>query len=564
MADPQSPALVPPRQGAWELERTHSSRALSGFSTSIFPTAMPRGFAAGLRNYGVLLDRLDVAVIGGFIYTCPRGVGAPEDAKGVPPRPVFAVMRRLHPEMRWRVNRALTVFRDRIWHEELALWDGTVKPANQSAARALRAEAVGQLTDVELADHIRRAAAFCDTAIENHHRFNMCALVPLGDFLVHAMRWTGMDAGAILEVFRGLTPPSAGPVAELDALRAACAAAPDARTVLESSRPAAEIIATLRARTDVAGTAVRAYLHEVELLCVGGYDVSERHAGEMPDMLVSVMRRTVAGGREVDHAGAAAAALAGVRQRVPAEHHAQFDALLKEARLTYRVRDERNLYGDSLATGLARRALLEAGRRLFAAGRLEHPEHAIDATADELSALLQGAGPAASELATRWRRRVETPIDSMPPRLGLPPSPPPPPEWLPGDAARVHRAVDTMMGLLFAANEVPQKGKVLKGFSASPGQYEGTARVVRDVSELDSVRDGDVLIAPSTSPTFNVVLPLLGAIVTERGGALCHAAIVAREYGIPGVVGCVGAIKAVRNGARVRVDGATGQVWILD
>ena len=70
-------------------------------------------------------------------------------------------------------------------------------------------------------------------------------------------------------------------------------------------------------------------------------------------------------------------------------------------------------------------------------------------------------------------------------------------------------------------------------------------------------------MASSTSPSFNLILPLLGAIVTERGGALCHAAIVAREYGLPAVVGCGGAVAAVKSGDRVRVDGDTGEMWIL-
>ena len=74
---------------------------------------------------------------------------------------------------------------------------------------------------------------------------------------------------------------------------------------------------------------------------------------------------------------------------------------------------------------------------------------------------------------------------------------------------------------------------------------------------------GEVLVATSTGPTFNVVLPLIGALITERGGVLSHAAIVSREYGLPGVVGCAGATKQLQTGMRVRVDGASGDVWML-
>jgi rifampicin phosphotransferase len=72
-----------------------------------------------------------------------------------------------------------------------------------------------------------------------------------------------------------------------------------------------------------------------------------------------------------------------------------------------------------------------------------------------------------------------------------------------------------------------------------------------------------VLVTRNTSPYFNVVLPLLGAIVTDRGGQLSHAAIVAREYGIPGVVGTREATSVIPDGAWVRVDGQTGEVRVL-
>ena len=94
-------------------------------------------------------------------------------------------------------------------------------------------------------------------------------------------------------------------------------------------------------------------------------------------------------------------------------------------------------------------------------------------------------------------------------------------------------------GRLVAEQEVERRG----GIGARIGS--GTVRVIANVHQMHLVQQGDILVAASTGPTFNVVLPLLGGIVTERGGALSHAAIVAREYGIPGVVGCPGALAAI-------------------
>ena len=80
---------------------------------------------------------------------------------------------------------------------------------------------------------------------------------------------------------------------------------------------------------------------------------------------------------------------------------------------------------------------------------------------------------------------------------------------------------------------------------------------------MNRVAKGDVLVTVCTSPAFNVVLPLLGAIVTDRGGQLSHAAIVAREYGIPAVVGTLRSTSTIPDGARVEVDGTQGRVRLL-
>ena len=121
-----------------------------------------------------------------------------------------------------------------------------------------------------------------------------------------------------------------------------------------------------------------------------------------------------------------------------------------------------------------------------------------------------------------------------------------------------------VLSLMFDVSPAPAESKRLKGFPVSAGVYEGPVRVIRDVEELATVQPGEVLVATSTGPTFNVVLPLIGALVTERGGVLSHAAIVSREYGLPGIVGCQGAVTQLKTGMKVRVDGATGEVWTLN
>jgi pyruvate,water dikinase len=529
-----------------------------------FPAAMMRGFREGTRHYGLLLDYLDVAVVNGFLYACPRVVGKPKAAKAPPPRWLLPIIGRVHPEFRRRLRRAEEVFRDRPWRQDLTRWDTEVKPAIVAEARALVSQNVAAASTSALVAHLRRASALTDRAIENHHRFNCTVMVPQADYLVHVMDWTGLSPSEVLETLQGLSPASAGAVDELNRLTAALGGDPVARALLFSDRPSPEILDGLLANSGPVGEAVRQYLDLVGLRIVGSYDVASPHARDNPDLLVRIVRAAAGEGQHAGREAAAELAISALRARVPSQHRTEFDALLAEARLTYRLRDERNFFGDALAVGVLRRVILEVGRRLCAQGRVTHAEHAVDCTEEELVGLLEGRdGPSAAELAERARYRTETPIDRAPERLGFPPTPPPAMDWLPPAAARLQRGVELMLGLMFAVHDAKPQGKVLRGFPASTGSYEGKARVVRDASELGTVQAGEVLVTPATSPTFNVVLPLLGALVTERGGALSHAAIVAREYGLPAVVGCPGALDTIQTGARLRVDGATGEVRIL-
>jgi rifampicin phosphotransferase len=542
----------------------------SVFIADVMPPAMMRGFKAGTSHYGALLDYLEVAIVNRFLYMTPRPVGAPKGAKGPPPKPIFKLLTRLHPEIRRRVRRSEAVFQQKIWRDDVRLWDVEVKPTLAAEAKLLLAEDLEAGTNAQLAAHVRRAAKFLDTATYFHHRFNMPVMVPIGDFLVHAMEWTDLSPTELLQPMRGLSPVSAGGREELHALRVAIQSDSEAMRLLMSDRPAADVLDELMTRPTPAGAATRQYVDVVGLRVLGGYDVADRHAREHPEMLLKIIRAALAAD-ESSRQAAAEQDVERLRQKVPAQHRADFDALLAEAKLTYRIRDERVFHGDALATGLARRAILAAGARLRSQGRAHDPEDLIDATPDEIVSLLEGrSGPTPDELAARSRWRRETPLTAAPANLGNPPSAPPPAEWLPPAAARMQRIVGTVMSLLFdARHDAAAKGaggivRSLNGFPVSPGIYEGPARVITGVDQLPDVQHGEVLVTASTGPTFNVVLPLIGALVTERGGVLSHAAIVSREYGLPGVVGCLGAVKAISNGMRVRVDGATGEVRILE
>jgi pyruvate,water dikinase len=348
----------------------------------------------------------------------------------------------------------------------------------------------------------------------------------------------------------------------LDRLIAAAAADPAALALLQSDSDPSDGLARLRSLESDAGAAVAGYLDLVGNRLLDGFDISEPTALEMPDALLRAMREAVTGTREsvdVD------SLTADIRSRVPPEHQGAFDELLGEARLMYRLRDERGVYSDIWASGLMRRAVLAAGRRLESRGLVEKAEHLIDASLEEMKALLTGSGAVtAAELAERAEDRAARAAVPAPLSLGPPPPPPPDLSELPPAAARLMGATFTAIGMLFGSSEAQHEESVLFGLAASGGVYEGPARRVSGPSEFGRIVQGDILITEATTEAFNILLPLLGGIVTDRGGLLSHSAIVAREYGIPGVVGTREATRRIQDGARVRVDGDAGEVTVLD
>ncbi len=103
----------------------------------------------------------------------------------------------------------------------------------------------------------------------------------------------------------------------------------------------------------------------------------------------------------------------------------------------------------------------------------------------------------------------------------------------------------------------------LTGMSAAPGEVEGVASVVLSADDLDQLQEGEILVTQVTAPSWAPVFAKIGAVVTDIGGIMSHAAIVCREYGLPAVTGTGSATTQITTGQRLRVDGTNGIVTLL-
>lgn len=552
-----------PGPGCWELEQTHFGKPSTRYLAGVFPNSLWRGFGEGTRRYGLLLDSMKTEFVNDFCYGKFMPVGAPEGAVGPPPKFIFKLLTWLHPEIRRRIKAGPAVIERKLWREDLKRWDEHYKPDSIARNTRLQNTDIAALSDADFLKHLQEVRDNAVEMVYRHHIFTIPCSFPVGLFLAKTQEWTGLPSGEILGLLKGCAPISRGlATRELEAVYAALAES-GLDTASLGMRPAQEVLDELRGRHDTLGKAVREYLNLVSYRMVTGYDICEKFALEMPQMLVTTI---LAGKPDTRNRTAEfEKSRVALREKVPQAHRAEFDMLLDEARLMHRLRDERGMYNDLWGTGLARRAVLEAGRRLHSMGVLPECELAVNADHDELLALLNGARkPDAEELQRRRQWRESKTIADAPAFLGPEPKGPPPIDWLPAKARPNQRVVETIIRELFEVSKrTATTEKACEGIAVHPGIYEGPARLIRGPQDFERLQQGDVLVTRNTGPAFNVVLPLLGAIVTDRGGQLSHAAIVAREYGIPAVVGTREATVKIADGVRVRVNGDNGIVELL-
>jgi len=534
--------IEPPGPGSWDLDALHFPRPVTAYWAEMHPEPFALGYGDMCAYYGLPVQTRRTAYPNGFCYG--QMAPLPEEA---------------FPE---RVQRAAETFERKLWRDSAREWQEVRKPASVQAHHEIQAVDPDALSDAELVEYLRRCHDHHAAMIRQHMAFTGTAVLSPGDFLVHARDWTGLSSVKLLGLMRGASTISGGASPEHAALVAAYRADPNARAALDADEDPGALLARLRTEPTAAGQALDAYLEFAGYRLLDGFDISNHYALEMPDVLLRAIRTAI---DEPDRVSDVDAEIADVRGHVPEEHRAEFDALLEEARVGYSVRDERGVYGDVWASGLMRRAAISAGRRLAERGQVLDPEHVVFADIGEMCALvLREPAPSAEELAARHTYHKTYTAKDAPVHLGEESPPMPDPSQLPPPLARLMAAIGTAMGEMFESSSVEHEGDVIRGLGASAGTREGIARRVAGPSDFDRIQQGDVLLTEATTEAFNILLPLLSAVVTDTGGALSHAAIVSREYGIPGVVGTRDATVRIADGARVRVDGDEGTVTVLE
>jgi pyruvate,water dikinase len=237
-------------------------------------------------------------------------------------------------------------------------------------------------------------------------------------------------------------------------------------------------------------------------------------------------------------------------QNYPQPVRNEFEFLLAAAQEAVVLSEDHNFWIDARSMYFVRRVFLEVGKRLSTAGVIGHQEDVFYLTISELREILTEipSPPAMRRQGLVEQRRAEVEhfrAIAPPAALGTRP-----------------RQLPTQAKRLTSEGQLGKGSWLLRGQPGSPGRARGHARVVRSLAEADNVKPGDIMVAETLSSSWTPLFAVVAGVVTDTGGILGHAAVVAREYGIPAVLGTDVGTSSIRDGQLLELDGDQGIVRI--
>jgi pyruvate,water dikinase len=259
------------------------------------------------------------------------------------------------------------------------------------------------------------------------------------------------------------------------------------------------------------------------------------------------------------------------RELLPsAEEQAAFDQMLDLCHLVFPYVEDHKFYCEhwfisrfynkmrEFGALLARHGLLEVGEDIFHLQHTEVTQALVDVMIGWAAGSKPVGGPHWKPIIARRKRILEAlKAWNAPPAIG------PMPEAIEDPAVQMLWGITSETLEKWSKPPDKLKENELQGFAASPGCVEGTARVLLTVNEIGQIKEGEILVCPVTAPSWGPIFGKIKAAVSDIGGTMSHAAIVAREYGMPAVVGTGQATRRIKTGQRIRVDGNQGLVTIL-
>jgi pyruvate,water dikinase len=547
---------------SWTLEDVHYPAPVTRWTSTLWVKEESRAIKELCAEYGLLLDGVEMKEIGGRVYTTTVPLGG--KVRKPPPAFLVPVLARLVPDLRRRIATMRRTLADEEYRAVVDRWLGGLEEELLAEGRRLLALDLGPADDAVLADALGDAFALAFRGCREHFRLHGVGINEIGR-LGLALTRAGWTPAEVTDLFTGLSDTSTGPArAQAEVVeRARQAGGTDALAGATS-------LGDVRAIGPDVAAALDDYLDRWAVRGMS-YEVAEPAIVDRPSLVLGALRdaarRPPSSASEAEHAERRRKA----ETRATADLGGGDDARDRVARAqrAFPIREGNETATIGVPVAVLHQVGQAVGARLEADGRLESSVDVFDLEPDEVIALLRHRADAPEDPATlaagrRAARRAWASADV--PRTIGPPASLPDVSGFPADVAELLDATFWYLGHVSAESLIEPEaatGTTLTGVAASPGTYEGPARVVLDESGLDRIEPGDVLVCPITSPVWSMVFPSLGGLVCDAGGVLSHPAIIAREFGIPAVVGTGAATATVADGQVVRVDGSEGRVELV-
>jgi pyruvate,water dikinase len=527
-------------EGYWDWDKIHAPRPLTPLAGDAVVMGMSEGFTIAQHGFGSPLA-LRCRMVNNYLYAAFT-----PDAAFTPPT--------TDPTEYERALEQIAFLTGERWTNE---WE----PALEVILQKARTTDFDAMSDAEL------RAAF-EEQLKNHvytweiHGWINLSLLPataLSDFynaeiqpsdrneawqLLQGYKTKSVDAGSGLwKLSRTVRDsPALSKTFELDpgAIPAALETSDEGRALLEQLRAYLEEFGWRSDGIYELGDATWREDLTIPLNTIQGYmRLGEEHNPEL-----AMLRATE---RREELASAARAKLASDPDKVR-----RFDELMEAAKYNTRVVEDHSYWIDQMGVAALRRFFLSVGKRLTERGVLDRPEDVLYLYKDEIRGALTDTVDYRAAVAQR-RAAFERASTIVPPdHLGEPTPANPDPFFV--------AIVDKMLG--FLPIEPSTDPSIINGVAASPGTAQGIVKVVRTLVEASKLQQGDIMVCEMTVPTWVPLFATVRAVVADSGGILSHCAIVAREFGLPAVVGTRVGTTTLRDGMTITVDGGRGLVRI--
>jgi len=493
--------------------------------------------------------RTTPTLINGFIYN--KVINDPVDPEAVP-----AILKACDESVR------------AVYGDLKAHWEGTWLPKVRAQMEAFAAFELGGASLVELRCHLVMLRDRVDALWELHNDLLLPSLLAMHDFEeTHRDLFPEASQLDVFELLGGLPNKTTEANLKLWEIGREAAKDPALRELLVGTKVEEGLHGALMAIPQ--GRALWAEIEEY--LAVYGQRSDDlyidrptwiddptpvlrglREAALQPDRDLEGELRALTARREAELTKVRAALAS-----FPGAVVEEYEKLLRAARMSTVLTEDHHFWIDCKITHHLRRAAIELGRRLEERGWLDGVDDVFHLELGEISALDEESAlaPLLRERVAERKAELERFSGVTPPMiLGVPRA------FLPMDCA-VMRVSMKFSGNIFQPPGEP--GGDLVGMPGSSGKVRGPVRLIRTLEETSRLQPGDIMVTAFTLPSWTPFFASIAGVVTNIGGVLCHAAVVAREYGLPAVVGTVRGTEVLMEGQWIEVDGDAGVVRVV-